>query len=560
MPSPSPQRPHPRALRSLRGPLALLIALSAALGPSGARAQMGAAGAVCEQPNVLFVLDYSGSMNQNNKWGQAVDSLTQVTIAFDARLRFGIMHFPTDGRCGVDNALWSPVQPNGGAAVRQNLMGRSPDGATPLGRAVREARSYYNALNDRARKNIIVVISDGGDTCSGGEVNEAREAFNQGYPVYVIGFGQGVNPQSLQGMAREGGTQQYYQADNSNQLFAALQTIAQNATSEVCDGADNDCDMLIDEQLAPVPCETMCGLGEKLCVNGQLSSCAGGLIPQESCDGSDNDCDGVADEVETAPCTTADGQPGSAACLPEGRPADECLPDNPDRTEVCDGRDNDVDGLIDEQTERECNIECHYGRVLCVEGQLLSCTAAPVTEETCNGFDDDCDGLLDEMATCVGGEVCGPEGLCLQPCASGECPVGFRCGADDYCHPPACPTACPQGFRCLNQECVVPCSVTSQCEAYGMLCDFERRVCARDPNGPASGGAVDGPGVLDAPGTPAAPGAPPAQGGAGAAPGGAVSTGASCASAAGAGGARGLPFALALGVLWLLSRRRRLGA
>lgn len=541
--------------RRLTASLTLALALATLSAPERvAHAQPS----ICEQPNVLFVLDYSGSMNENNKWSQAVDSLNQVTVAFDARLRFGIMHFPTDGNCGVNGAIWSPVQPNGGGGVRQSLNGRSPNGRTPLALAVAEARRYYNNLNDQSRKNIIVVISDGADTCTGGEVGEARNAFNQGYPVYVIGFGQGVDPGSLQGMAQAGGTQNYYQANNAAQLFDALQTIAQSATDEVCDGADNDCDGLVDERIAPITCETMCGLGEKLCVNGQLSSCAGGLIPPESCDGSDNDCDGVADEVETAPCTTADGQPGTAACLPEGRPADECLPDNPDRTEVCDGRDNDTDGLTDEGTERECNIECHLGRVLCVEGQLLSCTAAPVTEESCNAFDDDCDGLVDEMATCVGGEICGPEGLCLQPCASGECPAGFRCGADDYCHPPACPTPCAEGFRCLNQECVVPCSVNSQCEPYSMICDYDRRVCVNDPNGPSRGGAVDGPSVIGAE-TPTETFTPPAQTGSeGEKPtAGAVEQGAGCVSAR---HARGLPFVAMLGVLYALSRRRRLGA
>ncbi len=555
------------ALLNLAAPVSL-VALGAlsALSAPGAWAQMPS---VCEQPNVLFVLDYSTSMNNNDKWRQAVDSLTQVTAAFDARLRFGLMHFPTNGDCGVNNALWSPVQVNGGAAIRQNLAGRTPQGNTPLGAAVREARNYYNTLNDRSRKNIIVVISDGGDTCNGNPVGESRDAFNQGYPVYVIGFGQGVDPNTLRGMAQQGGTNQYYQANDSGQLFAALQTIAQSATSEVCDNADNDCDGFVDEEIAPIRCETMCGLGQKLCVNGQLSNCAGGLIPAESCDGADNDCDGMADEVETTPCTTADGQPGTAACLPGGRPADECLPDNPDRTEVCDGRDNDTDGLVDEQTERECNIECHYGRIICQEGQLLGCTAAPVTEETCNAFDDDCDGLVDEMATCVGGEICGPDGLCLQPCASGECPMGLRCGADDYCHPPPCPSACPEGFRCLEQECVLPCSVNSQCEPYNMRCDYERRRCADDPNGPTRGGAVDGPGVLgEDPRQPAAQPPTPAAGaegsGASAAP---VGQGASCASGgdlggggAGGSGARGLLFVGIFGVIYALSRRRRLSA
>ena len=456
-----------------------------------------AQGVDCEQPNVLFVIDYSGSMNRDNKWNIAVESLTQVTIAFDNRLRFGIMHFPTNGNCRVDqSAVWSSVMQNGGAAVRQSLQGRRPDGNTPLASAVQEAARYYDQLNDRNRKNIIVVISDGGESCGGNPVNATSDAFNRGYTTYVIGFGSGVDGGTLRRMAEVGGTQQYYQANDAAQLFSALQTVANQATNEVCDGTDNDCDGFIDEQIAPVPCDSECGLGEKLCLDGQLTPCAGGQIPQESCDGQDNDCDGTIDEIVAVPCETPSGQPGTADCLPSGEVGEMCTPDNPDREEICDGADNDVDGVVDEDTASECNNECHLGRVLCVEGSLTVCTAAPVTEEICNGFDDDCDGNIDEMAMCVGAEICGEEGACLQPCPNGECPSGFSCESDAYCHPLPCSPSCDEGFRCVKQACVFPCTVDSQCAGLQMICDPEQRRCVEDPANPipsGGGGSISGP-------------------------------------------------------------------
>ena len=159
----------------------------------------------------------------------------------------------------------------------------------------------------------------------------------------------------------------------------------------------------------------------------------------------------------------------------EGRPGDECAPDDPSREEVCDGVDNDADGQIDEGTDQLCSFECHEGRRLCVEGSLLSCSARPVTEEVCNGLDDDCDDSIDEAVECVGEEVC-DEGRCLRPCRFNECPDRQVCEADGYCHPLPCEPLCGSGFRCLDQVCREECVVDSECPT-GHIC--EQRLCTR---------------------------------------------------------------------------------
>jgi len=76
--------------------------------------------------------------------------------------------------------------------------------------------------------------------------------------------------------------------------------------------------------------------------------------------------------------------------------------------EVCDGLDNNCDGVVDERLSQTCINACGSGTETCSKGAWVGCTAPQPVPEICNGKDDDCDGQIDE-----------PENLPIEYCYDG---------------------------------------------------------------------------------------------------------------------------------------------
>jgi hypothetical protein len=129
---------------------------------------------------------------------------------------------------------------------------------------------------------------------------------------------------------------------------------------EACNGADDDCDGAIDEQLS-MECGSSdvapCKLGQKRCAAGAWGECQGAVEPKdEVCDArsEDENCDGMKNEGcecsigDTRDCPARNGicQSGRQACV-AGRWDTRCDGEISGSRELCDGQDNDCDGVTD---------------------------------------------------------------------------------------------------------------------------------------------------------------------------------------------------------------------
>lgn len=206
-----------------------------------------------------------------------------------------------------------------------------------------------------------------------------------------------------------------------------------DGATERCDGVDNDCDASVPTSESDADLD-----GDRVC-DGDCDDADAGRFPSnfESCDGIDNDCDGevAADETdddgdgyaECLDCTgdscvidcddtdvttltptwyadvdgdgLGDGTTATSACPPPAdyvRISGDC--DDTEAlaydggTEVCDGIDNDCDGLIDDGFDADAD-----GFGDCIDCDDTNASVNPSEVEVCgDGFDNDCDGEAPE--------------------------------------------------------------------------------------------------------------------------------------------------------------------
>jgi MYXO-CTERM domain-containing protein/uncharacterized repeat protein (TIGR01451 family) len=227
-------------------------------------------------------------------------------------------------------------------------------------------------------------------------------------------------------------------------------------TPEVCNGLDDDCNGTVDDLAKIFPCPTgaaspancACPAGKSCTVLGDLPSC---WCPPA--------------------CGSAVGicKPGILQCS-GGKTS--CVGGTAPGTEVCDGQDNDCDGIIDglqracypaatpgcDTTTGKCVGICRLGAETCprlsapaASNAFGACMGAIKPQpEICNGLDDDCNGMVDDVPggcdkTCIPKpEICnGLDDNCNgivddMPMGEGDaCVVGFDPALANTppCHP-----------------------------------------------------------------------------------------------------------------------------
>ena len=176
--------------------------------------------------NLLIILDTSSSMSESFEGSTKIVVAKQVLSDLIGDLPDGMdVGLRIFGGC-ENSQLLLPISTLDRTALHATIAGISTGGPTPIAYTLEQTKGDFANVSG---KKLILLVSDGQETCHGKPVQAAKDLLAAGYDlrIDVVGFdvaGQDGTAEKLREIAAATHGN-YYDAQSSKQLRAALQSI-----------------------------------------------------------------------------------------------------------------------------------------------------------------------------------------------------------------------------------------------------------------------------------------------------------------------------------------------
>ncbi len=218
-------------LKAIRALLVVVLALAATW------AVLPAQAAAPNYPEVMFILDASGSMwgdaGGQKKIDVAKQVLAQAVPALPPEVRVGLVAYGhrRKGDC-TDVETLVPAGSTDRKALLAKVQALSPKGKTPIAASVKQVAE---ALKGKENETTIVLVSDGIETCHDDPCGVIKALKQSGikFVLHVVGFGVDARgKEQLSCLARAGGGK-YFSAGDAKGLLAALEAVKKDVAVKV---------------------------------------------------------------------------------------------------------------------------------------------------------------------------------------------------------------------------------------------------------------------------------------------------------------------------------------
>lgn len=189
-----------------------------------------------EDTKVLLLIDSSGSMLEPTQDGKTkIETLKEVATSFvkgvskidlGMRVYSGLRFYPDEASQCVDTRLLNPIGPIDKEGIIKNIQNLYPNSKTPLAYSIQKAIGDFPTS---ASKKIMIVLTDGLETCNGDPCAAAKEAAEAGIEVHVIGFGLDDASAKILECIPQNANGKYFGANNAEQLKESFKEVTKIA-------------------------------------------------------------------------------------------------------------------------------------------------------------------------------------------------------------------------------------------------------------------------------------------------------------------------------------------